>query len=31
LHLHDQVANLPPVAAVCVYPNFVALAKQKLA
>jgi len=31
LHLHDQVADLPHVAAVCVYPNFVALAKQKLA
>ncbi|MDG2185491.1 MAG: deoxyribose-phosphate aldolase [Mariniblastus sp.] len=31
LHLHDEVADLPPVAAVCVYPNFVALAKQELA
>ena len=31
LHLHDQVADLPHVAAVCVYPNFVALAKQQLA
>ncbi len=31
LHLHDQVADLPHVAAVCVYPNFVALAKQELA
>jgi deoxyribose-phosphate aldolase len=29
-HLHDAVDGLPPVAAVCVYPNFVALAKQEV-
>ena len=27
-HLHDSIPELPNVAAVCVYPNFVALAKQ---
>lgn len=30
-HLHDAVPNLPHVAAVCVYPNFVGLAKSELA
>ncbi len=30
-HLHDAVPELPHVAAVCVYPNFVALAKQEVA
>lgn len=30
-HLHDAVEGLPTVAAVCVYPNFVATAKQELA
>jgi len=30
-HLHDDVGELPHVAAVCVYPNFVSLAKQELA
>ncbi len=29
-HLHDSVPGLPTVAAVCVYPNFVALAKKEL-
>jgi deoxyribose-phosphate aldolase len=29
-HLHDAVAGLPTVAAVCVYPNYVALAKKEL-
>lgn len=29
-HLHDSVEGLPTVAAVCVYPNFVATAKQEL-
>ncbi len=29
-HLHDSVEGLPPVAAVCVYPNYVALAKQEV-
>lgn len=29
-HLHDQYPNLPTVAAVCVYPNFVAIAKEQL-
>lgn len=29
-HLHDSVPGLPTVAAVCVYPNYVALAKQEL-
>jgi len=30
-HLHDSVEGLPNVAAVCVYPNFVGLAKKELA
>jgi deoxyribose-phosphate aldolase len=30
-HLHDAVAGLPTVAAVCVYPNFVALANKQVA
>ncbi len=29
-HLHDALEDLPNVAAVCVYPNFVALAKSRL-
>jgi deoxyribose-phosphate aldolase len=29
-HLHDSVPGIPTVAAVCVYPNYVALAKQEL-
>ncbi len=29
-HLHDAVEGLPHVAAVCVYPNFVALAKTEV-
>ena len=29
-HLHDAVADLPTVAAVCVYPNYAALAKSEL-
>ena len=29
-HLHDAVEGLPSVAAVCVYPNFVSLAKKEL-
>jgi deoxyribose-phosphate aldolase len=29
-HLHDSLEGLPHVAAVCVYPNFVALAKSCL-
>ncbi len=29
-HLHDAVPGLPTVAAVCVYPNFVSLAKKEL-
>jgi len=29
-HLHDAVEGLPNVAAVCVYPNFVGLAKDEL-
>jgi deoxyribose-phosphate aldolase len=29
-HLHDRIPGLPTVAAVCVYPNFVTLAKQQL-
>lgn len=29
-HLHDAVEGLPSVAAVCVYPNFVALARKEL-
>jgi len=30
-HLHDAVEGLPSVAAVCVYPNFVGVAKEELA
>lgn len=30
-HLHDAIEGLPNVAAVCVYPNFVALAKKEVA
>ena len=30
MHLHDAYPNLPTVAAICVYPNFVGLAKQQL-
>lgn len=30
-HLHDAVDDIPSVAAVCVYPNFVGLAKNSLA
>ena len=30
-HLHDAVEGLPTVAAVCVYPNFVGLAKKETA
>ncbi len=30
IHLHDAVEGLPKVAAVCVYPNFVELAKSEL-
>ena len=30
LHLHDQIDDLPNVAAVCVYPSFVVLAKKCL-
>lgn len=29
-HLHDSAADIPHVAAVCVYPNYVGLAKQEL-
>ena len=29
-HLHDSVEGLPTVAAICVYPNFVELAKEEL-
>ena len=29
-HLHDQFSNLPQVAAVCVYPNMVDVAKKTL-
>ena len=29
-HLHDQAADLPTVAAICVYPTMVGLAKQAL-
>ncbi len=29
-HLHDAIEGLPNVAAVCVYPNFVGLAKNEL-
>ena len=30
-HLHDSIENLPKVAAVCVYPNLVGVAKKELA
>ena len=30
-HLHDSMPGLPTVAAVCVYPNFVAIAKKEVA
>lgn len=30
-HLHDELPDIPNVAAVCVYPNFVKLAKTELA
>ncbi len=30
LHLHDTTTDLPHVAAVCVYPNFVQIAKEEL-
>ena len=30
LHLHDTTTDLPNVAAVCVYPNFVQIAKEEL-
>lgn len=30
MHPHDEIAGLPTVAAVCVYPTFVALAKKEL-
>ena len=30
-HLHDSIDGLPTVAAICVYPNFVGLAKRCLA
>jgi deoxyribose-phosphate aldolase len=29
-HLHDEIPGLPTVAAVCVYPNFVGVAKEAL-
>ena len=29
-HLHDSIEGIPNVAAVCVYPNFVGLAKSEL-
>lgn len=29
-HLHDSIAGIPNVAAVCVYPTFVAIAKKEL-
>ena len=29
-HLHDSIPNLPPTAAVCVYPNFVSVAREAL-
>lgn len=29
-HLHDSVQGLPTVAAICVYPNFVNIAKQEV-
>jgi len=30
LHLHDSMEHIPTVAAVCVYPTYVALAKREL-
>ena len=30
MHLHDAYPDLPTVAAICVYPNFVGLAKEQL-
>src|ERR1051325_2002691 len=30
MHPHDVVEGIPPVAAVCVYPNFVRVAKETL-
>ncbi len=30
MHLHDQLPGLPKVAAVCVYPTYVALARKEL-
>ncbi len=30
LHLHEQLANIPTVAAVCVYPTYVKIAKNEL-
>jgi deoxyribose-phosphate aldolase len=30
MHLHDEIANLPTVAAVCVYPSMVKIAKTSL-
>jgi deoxyribose-phosphate aldolase len=29
-HLHDSVPGLPTVAAICVYPNYVSLAREEL-
>lgn len=31
LHLHEQLENIPTVAAVCVYPTYVKIAKTELA
>ena len=31
MHLHDAIPNLPHVAAICVYPTLVRLAKEALA
>ena len=31
LHLHEQLAHIPTVAAVCVYPTYVKIAKTALA
>lgn len=31
MHLHDELPDLPTVAAICVYPNFVRVAKKALA
>jgi deoxyribose-phosphate aldolase len=30
LHLHDRLDNIPTVAAVCVYPTYVKIAKNEL-